>query len=166
MWLTIYKHGPLTPAALVERHRRMGPDALEQVTSRLRADGRVSLAAGQLVARHYAAPLATPKSPAWGAAVCDHFEAVVTTLCRALVKDPAHPWSRATGGSTFSFDLWPGHPHEARVLAFLEHMRAEWSALAREATAFNDATATTATMRATLYFGEHVVASDPSGEHP
>ncbi|MFO0749272.1 MAG: hypothetical protein U1F43_26950 [Myxococcota bacterium] len=162
VWLTIYRHGPITLDGLTERHRRLTFEELEPIVQALVSGGRVTAHDGPVTAysaRHYLPQ--TPADTPWAASVSDHFDALVTTLCRAIAKDPAHPWAAATGGSTYSFDLWPGHPFESQVLGLLKGWRGEISRLRADVTAFNDAHAApvgAAPMRATLYFGENVVS--------
>lgn len=41
------------------------------------------------------------------------------------------------GGSTYAFDVWPGHPHEADVLGLLRGLRAQVGALLQQVRAYN-----------------------------
>lgn len=161
IWLTVYRYGPLTLEELAERHKRVAVDLIERLVGALVTEGRVTVhgdTTRSYSARHFL-PNASADAP-WAAAVSDHFDALITTLCRSISKDSAHPWSGSIGGSTYSFDLWPGHPYEEQVLRLLKVWRGEISKLRAEVTAFNDAhppPEPSAVMRATLYFGENVV---------
>ena len=68
----------------------------------------------------------------WEAAVFDHVQAVVQTICQRLQRAPASQPDKAAasreametvGGSTYSFDLGAGHPLEAEVKGQLEALR-------------------------------------------
>jgi len=60
----------------------------------------------------------------WEAAVLDHFQAMVTVFTSKLNKRPGHARREDTvGGSTYSFDMVPGHPLEERVLGLLTEVR-------------------------------------------
>lgn len=45
-------------------------------------------------------------------------------------------WEDAIGGSTYTFDVWPGHPHRDEVLSFLEHVREHGRALRQKVEAY------------------------------
>ena len=67
----------------------------------------------------------------WEAAVLDHYQAVVTALVTKLSQrlgDAPAPHD-PVGGSTYTFGVWDGHPLEAEVLAFLDHVRNEATSL-------------------------------------
>jgi hypothetical protein len=97
----------------------------------LLADGRVQRDThGALGAKDFTIPLGA--SSGWEAAVFDHVQAVVRTICQrlrqaSLEADP----SPSVGGSTFSFDIWPGHPLEHTVKAQLSELRARVGELRR-----------------------------------
>jgi hypothetical protein len=60
----------------------------------------------------------------WEAAVLDHYQAMVTTLCIKL-RQGAEPAvaNPSSGGSTYSFCVWNGHPMKSEVYGLLEEMR-------------------------------------------
>ncbi len=130
--VAVYHAAPATLDALV---RRTGA-ALDDVARALRAleaAGEVTRTTDETGTdvyhcEHYLIPLAA--SAGWEAAVFDHFQAVVSTLCARIALGPAR--TRATdetGGSTYSFDLYAGHPREDEVRGLLREMRARFSAL-------------------------------------
>lgn len=61
----------------------------------------------------------------WEAAVFDHFQAMVNTITGRLDQDRAvaSPKDRV-GGSTYSVEVWDGHPHAEEVYGTLARMRA------------------------------------------
>ena len=93
-------------------------------------------------------------SSGWEAAVFDHFQAVVQTIVQRLERstvDAAAP----VGGSTYRFDIWPGHPLERQVQAQLAEIRERLSALRSEVTAHNERAGLPAQYRqVALYVGQ------------
>lgn len=130
-WVLVYREGPLTDERLQGLLGR-SPAVCNAVAQRLLADGRVQRdATGALSAKNFTIPLGA--SSGWEAAVFDHVQAVVQTICQrlrqaSLEADP----SPSIGGSTFSFDIWPGHPLEQSVKAQLSELRARVGALRRQ----------------------------------
>ncbi len=74
----------------------------------------------------------------WEAAIFDHYQALVTALCTKLRqgRSSARRDDRV-GGSTYGFDVWPGHPKEAEVHELLRRVREQASALRAEVEAHN-----------------------------
>ena len=104
-------------------------------------------------------------SAGWEAAVFDHFQAVVSTLCARIALGPGR--TRAadeTGGSTYSFDLFSGHPREEEVRGLLREMRARFSALRQavdEDTArLGGPPAGAGCAKVTFYFGQRLQADE------
>lgn len=100
----------------------------------------------------------------WEAAVFDHYQALVSALCTKLAKgQPRALPNDAVGGSTWGFDLWPGHPLEAEALALLRTVRAQASDLRSRIDASNAAEAARLreppeiTRRVTFYAGQTVL---------
>jgi hypothetical protein len=124
-WAMIFRHGPLPPSKLEELLRLDARRAAE-VVERLRTAGRVQASAdGRLSAREFVIPLGA--SAGWEAAVFDHLQAVVQTICQKLGQAPSA--SPEVGGSTYTFDIWPGHPLEQEVSSQLPALRARLSEL-------------------------------------
>jgi hypothetical protein len=69
----------------------------------------------------------------WEAALFDHFQALVTAIASKVTqgKDRAAR-GEVTGGSTYHFDLYRGHPKEREVLDLLTSVRERASALRAE----------------------------------
>jgi len=78
------------------------------------------------------------ESAGWAAAVLDHFSAVVTTLCARLRTSASTSGANDhTGGSTYTFVVWPGHPLQDEVLQRLKAFRQDSSALRAKVDAHN-----------------------------
>lgn len=137
-WVLIYREGPLGDARLQELLGRSA-GATAELVQRLLDDGRVQRQpSGQLVARDFVVPLGA--TAGWEAAVFDHLQAVVQTICQRLrltsFDAEAGP---LVGGSTYSFDVWPGHPLEQVVKAQLAEIRKQLGALRQEVERHNQA---------------------------
>jgi hypothetical protein len=101
----------------------------------------------------------------WEAAVLDHFQAMVSTICVRLRHGAAGaPASDATGGTTFTFDVWPGHPLDAEVRGLLAEVRARAYAL-RDRVDRHNTHHPQRTERAPVVFyaGQYVKADDGEG---
>ena len=74
----------------------------------------------------------------WEAAMYDHYHAVVRTLCNRLEPlEVREPFKESIGGSTYTYDVGPGHPLEAEVLSLLARLRAECRDLRARVSAYN-----------------------------
>jgi hypothetical protein len=97
----------------------------------------------------------------WEAAVFDHYQAMVVALVAKLRGGERRAdLGDAIGGSTFAFDLWEGHPMQARVLSFLRNVREQGMALRRELDEANAASpmpADATPLRVISYVGQSVV---------
>lgn len=139
VWVTIYRNGPLERSKLADLMPRE-PARVTHAIDRLIAAQRVECIArdGQdhLVARDFT--IALGERHGWEAAVLDHFQAVVQTICQRL-RGGAHGTALAdtVGGSTYSYDVWPGHPLEAEVRESLRRLRGEHTRLRERVDAHN-----------------------------
>jgi len=77
---------------------------------------------GRLSAQDFLVPLGSARG--WEAAVLDHLKAVVQTVCQRLqVLESGLADEGKIGGSTYGFDIWPGHPNEQEVMNLLRSFR-------------------------------------------
>jgi hypothetical protein len=128
LWVFVYREGPMTREALLERAGGSSA-ATDSALERLIEGGRFrTLDDGSLSAAEFV--VAVDAEAGWEAAVFDHYHALVKTICARLSgeHDPALPRS-ATGGSTYTFDVWQGHPHYEEVLGLLDGYRKAVSGL-------------------------------------
>lgn len=136
LWALIYREGPITLAELKKNHADV--DELEPALARLVAAGRVeqAVADGPFTARSLVLPLGS--TVGWEAAVFDHFKAVVNTVTRRLGMDRKRPeLADRVGGSTYTLDVWPGHPHAQRAYETLKKLRSELTELRDEVERYN-----------------------------
>jgi hypothetical protein len=135
LWVRVYREGPLR----LQQLQGQGPGGaeLEQGLARLQASGRVQLDEdGRYVAREFHVPREGQRG--FEAAVLDHYQALVKTICQRLQRGSAHgDHAEAVGGSTYTLDVWPGHPHYERALSCLTRMRDELGGLRAEVEAHN-----------------------------
>jgi len=126
VWLTVYRNAPATEAA-IGAATRLGTDATRAALESLIRSGRVvetrSAAGVTYAADRFEVPIGA--SNGWEAAVLDHFQAVVTAIIAKLGRGQVRGRDRdLVGGSTWSLDVWPGHPLEHEAKALLKKIRA------------------------------------------
>ena len=69
----------------------------------------------------------------------DHYHAVVKTITQRLQGLPsATDIADVVGGSTFTFKVWPGHPHYDEVRGTLRSLRERLGALRTAVESWND----------------------------
>ena len=161
VWVFVYRNGPLSPQKLGSLLSR-SKEAVDAVTDRLVQTGRVRREAdGRLVAEEFVLPLGA--SVGWEAAVFDHFQAVVQTVCQRLRQTSfGPPLAESVGGSTYTFDIWPGHPLEAEVMAQLAKARKSQGELRRRVEAHNaEVGLPPSYQQVTSYVGQCVLEREP-----
>jgi hypothetical protein len=135
----VYRDGPLTVDEIADR-AKMKRDELEDALARLLAAGRVDRMDREGVPHYQANSLVIPlgASAGWEGAVFDHFKALVTTIiCRLRDNRETAALSDRIGGSTYTIDVWPGHPLADKVYGSLGRIREEFSNLREEVEIFN-----------------------------
>jgi DNA-binding Lrp family transcriptional regulator len=135
----IYRDGPLTLKEVASR-AQLDPSAIEAALGRLLAAGRIEQIEHNAGPRYKAGALVIPLGAAvgWEAAVFDHFKALVTTIMCRLREDRTAPaLADQIGGSTYTIDVWNGHPLADEVYGTLGRMRAALSELRSRVDEFN-----------------------------
>jgi hypothetical protein len=165
-WVLVYRNGPLSEAELGELLAR-GHEPIGALVERLIRAGRLERTAeGQIVAPAFVIPLGS--SVGWEAAVFDHLQAMVQTVCQRLRQSLSGTAPGDTvGGSTYTFDIWPGHPLEGEVKAQLAEMRKRASALRQRVDAHNlEHGALREYERVTTYMGQCTIEREARAEQP
>lgn len=126
LWVIVYREGPLTLEDLRARCR-LSTDELERVLQRLLDGQRIEQEGDRYFATGFYIPLG--QTIGWESAVFDHYQAVVKTVCRRLRGDDSAPLLTQPTGSTYSFDVWPGHPLADDVRALVDDFRSRASDL-------------------------------------
>jgi predicted transcriptional regulator len=167
VWLQIYREGPLS----LDRLAQLVPlsrAALQAAVEALIADGRVRRESRegveQLAAEHVLIPVG--ETAGWEAALVDHHRAVLTAIAAKLSGD-ARRSSAAdeVGGTTLTFDLWPGHPREHEVRALLRSTREQVLPLWERVEAYNHEHGTEPgkdAYQVHYYCGQYVVEEEKS----
>jgi hypothetical protein len=139
VWSCVHRMAPASAAQVAEA-LSMDPESVEQALASLVKDGRVrpsSQEPGSFETDGCVLPLGSPVG--WEVAVFDHFQAMVMAICAKLDsgRRGAAP-SDLIGGSTFSFEVWPEHPHFEEATRFLARFRADGTALRQRIAAYNE----------------------------
>jgi hypothetical protein len=134
----MYREGPLTAKDIAERGQT-DVTQIELALSRLLAAGRIERLppddAPHYRARQLVIPLGAPVG--WEAAIFDHFKALVTTILTRLGDNRAAALEDQVGGSTYTIDVWDGHPLAEEVYGTLGTLRASLGELRRRVSEFN-----------------------------
>lgn len=167
LWITIARHSPVARERLLQLVRLDGTE-LDQALAPLLADQRVrSTVDGESVAYSSAECVIGVGEPAgWEASVFDHYQAMVIAICSKLrLGATSSKHGEAIGGSTYGFEVWPGHPLREEVVGFLQATRDRAVALRERVDRFNETSEHPAEQRQRVitYVGQTVIdAKDPS----
>jgi hypothetical protein len=169
VWLAVYRTGPATEAALREA-THLGDAACAAALEALVRDGRVASTrrggSTTYSAERFEVPLGAPTG--WEAAVLDHFQAMVGAITAKLSCGTVQGAPRdAIGGSTWSLDVWPGHPLETDAKGLLATVRRDVEALRARIDAHNAAEAgPPARERVVFYAGQNLcdATTSPQGD--
>lgn len=158
VWVVVHRFGPLDRGRVGEV-AGLTQEMAEEALAPLLADGRVLEADdGLLTSPRCVIALGAPEG--WEAALLDHYQAMVTAMMGKLRGDRRHARAADTvGGSTWTFDLWDGHPQEQEVLALLARTRREVGELRRRA-AGAGAPSGARRVRVLFYAGQAVIDED------
>jgi DNA-binding Lrp family transcriptional regulator len=166
----IYREGPLSVDDIADR-TKLGKEKLEAMLSRLVGEGRIESVNRDGILSFSVRKLVIPlgASAGWEAAVFDHYKAVVSTImCKLRAVPLVSNLADKVGGSTYTFDLWPGHPMEEEVYGILQRFRAELSDLReRAAKVTEEHGIPEAHTRTVIYLGQSLIheGSDENGDN-
>ncbi len=166
VWLAIYRQGPAGLATLADAAKL--PDAdCKRALDRLLQEGRISEQRDENGVRYVSERFDVPvgSEAGWEAAVLDHFQALVAALCVKLGAGSSRSQhDDATGGGTYTLDVWPGHPLEEEARSLLVRVRAMVSDL-RERVDRHNATSTAAAAQTPVvfYMGQYIKMEEGSG---
>jgi hypothetical protein len=109
-------------------------------------------------------PFDDPKG--WEAAVFDHYQAMVGALVAKLnLGTRGASLSDVIGGSTFGFEVWPGHPHYDEVRGLLHSFRQQCRDLRERVGHYNQATPAPAHCQRVISYVGQSILDDLSEEH-
>jgi len=163
IWAFIYREGPLSLEQLTSQQIRTSE--LTPALERLVASGRVELSArtGLYAASELYLPLGS--TAGWEAAIFDHFKAMVSTIIgRLRAERTAAKIADRVGGSTYTLEVWPGHPFEQEAYDTLGALRAKLSDLRARIEDYNaKRTLPDAHTQVLLYVGQCLIAQEEDG---
>jgi hypothetical protein len=168
--VTISRFGPLGRSELAASVRAP-VESLDEALGRLVAAGRIRLADGAYSCDKCVIPFGEPSG--WEAALFDHYQAMVTAVCIKLRRGTLNAaLADSIGGSTYTFDIWEGHPLQIEVLGLLRELRQKARGLRERVEAFNRDNAplrdiaSNRELRVITYVGQGVLESESmEGDH-
>ncbi|HEX4337672.1 MAG TPA: hypothetical protein VH062_17280 [Polyangiaceae bacterium] len=164
VWGAVYRLGPLTRDALAKQVPLPARE-LDACIARMIEAGQVTRAevngAAVLGAGGFVVPIG--ETQGWEAAVFDHFQALVTTVLAKLRMDSGATPADLIGGSTYTLEVWEGHPFEEEALGELRGFRARLSKLREKIAEYNTRTTVPdARTRVVIYGGQCVINYEES----
>jgi len=167
VWAFVYHHGPISRADLA-RMEPLRVEDLDGALGRLLAEERLVTSDGPNGPLLSASKLILPLGAelGWEAAVLDHFHAIVATICKKLVLGRRAALDDSVGGSTYTYEVWPGHPLESEARSVLSRFRAAQSDLRKRIRSHNDGVPEPhhGAYQVVVYGGQHVVSDDGDEE--
>jgi hypothetical protein len=163
VWAIVYREGPIAKEQLATR-THLEPAVLERLLERLLGANRikVTVEAGVEVCRAQSLLIPVGAAVGWEAAVFDQFQAMVKTICCRLRDEGSTANSSSTvGGSTYTLDVWPGHPMAGEAYSALARLRASLVDLRQRIETYNaENSIPTLHNQVVLYVGQCVIAED------
>lgn len=164
VWLTVYRGGGMTPAAIAET-LQLELDVVARALETLEGQGLLRCVDVASVPTYQASTFVVPVGAehGWEAAVFDHFQAVVRAIALKVRRGTARSApDHVVGGATLGFDIAPGHPYEAQVLGTLQRVREEVNVLWNEVQDYNarHPIADDERTEVLFYFGQTVTGPD------
>jgi hypothetical protein len=162
VWLQIYREGPVTLDQLAKCLPFSRPE-LALAVATLTADGRVERQVRSSEEVFTAERVLIPIGEAvgWEAAIVDHHRVVLNAIAaRATLGSGRSSPTDELGGTTLTFDLWPGHPNEREVRQLLAQFRAAALPLWEEVNQSSKNDLRSGAYQVHFYFGQYVVADD------
>jgi hypothetical protein len=164
VWLAVYRQGPIGSGALAAA-THLSAAEVDAALHALVADARVVCEPSDAGPRYRSNRLDVPVGTrsGWEAAVLDHFQALVSTICVRLRRGAAA--AESGGGTTFTFDVWPGHPLDAEVRGLLAEVRARAYALRDRVDGYNAQHPEHVEREPVVFYaGQYVKADESEGE--
>jgi hypothetical protein len=166
VWLAIYRQGPAALAQVAESLNLPDDDCRRAVEGLLR-EGRVSERRDATGVHYESERFDVPVGAdgGWEAAVLDHFQALVGAVCAKLRTGASRSQhDDATGGGTYTFSVWPGHPLEDETRTLLPSVRARVNDLRARVDRHNATVEAPAVQTPVVfYMGQYVKADEPAG---
>jgi hypothetical protein len=154
-WAMIYRQGPLSLEQLIEQ-LPVEQAGLDAALAALLEDKRIERDdKGQYRSARVLLPL--DHTAGWEAGLLDHYHAVMGAVIAKLRNGQTRALpADELGGSTYSFDVWPGHPLEGSVRSLLREQRSALGALWNRVATHNQKGKPESYTRVTFYCGQNV----------
>lgn len=162
VWVHVYRASPIRKDRLAEE-LSLPSTALDAALESLTSDGRVRVEQRPdgvyYATEHCLIPVG--QAAGWEAAIIDHHRAVLSAIASKMNSGKRRSSANdEVGGTTLSFDLWPGHPREQEVRQLLASVRKQVIPLWEEVTEYNAEHPSAETYAVNFYCGQHVVEED------
>ena len=162
VWLQIYREGPIDPHRLAQLVP-LPADALQAAIQILEEAGRIrrDSRGGVEVLSAEQVLISVGESAGWEAAVVDHHRVVLNAIAAKLGSQArSSAAADEVGGTTLTFALWPGHPHEQQVRGLLRTTRAQMLPLWEQVEAYNRDNPREGAYQVHYYCGQYVVEEE------
>ena len=166
VWVAVHRASPCTREELEQNLSLEGAD-LEAALLRLVETGRVRREECGDTVQYSSESCIIPyeADSGWEGAVLDHYQAVVTAITTKLHYATRARSDDRVGGSTYSYDVWPGHPLESEVHGLLSEVRSKASDLRARVDAENvRLPRSDHATRVTFYVGQTIPLADEPAE--
>ena len=165
LWALVYREGPLSFADL--SRQPIDTEELSAALGRLVDGGRVVFTPADALYRAKTLVLPLGSSVGWEAAVFDHFKALVNTITGRLGLDRSSPTlADRIGGSTYTLDVWSGHPHAEEAYETLRALRHRLGELRAKVEAYNaEHPVPEDYTQVLLYVGQCLIKQGNDGSH-
>lgn len=157
IWLQLYREGEMTRQSIQE-FIHLSSIRIDEALAFLIGEGRIEVRKRDGDEVFVSTKLLIPvgEEAGWEAAVVDHHRVVCNAIAAKFAqgRNGSHA-ADLHGGTTLSFDLWPGHPYEAQVRRLLSDTRAKALPLWEEFVEFQGETRPGA-YKIHFYFGQYL----------
>jgi len=162
VWLAVCQNGPLNSHAIAAA-TQLRASAVRSALEELLAAGRVRARIVDLTGdQTYSADrclIPIGDAAGWEAALLDHHQAVLNALAAKITAGArGSKKSDETGGATYRFELWTGHPHEEEVRSLLARFRQQAADLWERVSSYNASSQRPEADRfgVVFYLGQHL----------
>ncbi len=165
VWVYVVRSGPLSRAQLTEM-LALPDSVIDEALAGLLANARIRAVerpdGTYYSTDHCLIPLG--EAAGWEAAIVDHHRAVLSALAAKAVQGRHVSAADDTvGGTTLSFDIWPGHPREQEVRSLLADTRKRAIALWDEVEEYNRTHESESVYQVTYYCGQYLREEEGGG---
>jgi hypothetical protein len=165
VWVHVVRGGPLRKdrlAGMLPLPENVIDEALAGLLANARIRAKERPDGSYYSTDHCLIPLG--EAAGWEAAIVDHHRAVLSALAAKAVEG-RHVSSAddTVGGTTLTYDIWPGHPKEQEARSLLADTRKRAIALWDEVEEYNRTHESEAAYQVTFYCGQYLREEEGSG---